>query len=385
MDSLNQFSAIATRERIDGGSGIIYGVSVITKGEAQGKNAGTWIDDKTLSQICSVAKTYTDGVKVKLSESKEHDGSVGQVCGALKNFTISGNRVRADLHLLKSDKSYDKILEMSSTMPSEFGLSVVIPKEIEKVNGKECLRCSEIYSIDLVEAPAANPTGLFSQQPTSSMSIKYAKGDSGEHAADCECKECMSKHSKKEMTALLASFLGLDAEKATEDEIKAAFAKKPKAPETPENDDDENSTDKEGEKKKASKKEAEHEKKMSALSARVDAFEASAAAAVLSAKKTEIATLVADASREGKVIPLTDEQLAKMDIPDIKAMFSKLISGQVKQAGKRLMAPVSSDGKPVRFTTEEDRIEFCRAKQEEGAAALTAQFMADPTLGLTRN
>ena len=61
MEHVSQFSAMATNDRVDGGSGVIYGVSVITKGEAQGRNAGTWIDETTLSQIASTAQKYRGG------------------------------------------------------------------------------------------------------------------------------------------------------------------------------------------------------------------------------------------------------------------------------------------------------------------------------------
>jgi hypothetical protein len=195
MVSTSYFSAVATKQNVDADKGIIYGVSVITEGEAAGANAGTWVDQTTLSQIHTVASKFPDGIKVKLSQSKEHDGSAGQIVGALKGFRIDGSQVRADLHLLKSDENFGKIIEMSATMPSEFGLSIVFPKESEKVDGKTCLRCSDIYSIDIVASPAANPSGLFSKE----VVVKFA-ADGKTHEKTCECKECMSKNSKTQMT-----------------------------------------------------------------------------------------------------------------------------------------------------------------------------------------
>jgi hypothetical protein len=368
MSNAAVFSAIVYNDKIDAASGVIYGVSVITMGEAQGKNAGTWIDKTTLSQIHSVASKFKDGVKVKMSMSREHDGSVGQIVGVLKNFRTEGDRERADFHLLKSDENFAKIIEMSSTMPSEFGFSVVIPKELEEKDDKQFLRCSDIYSIDLVEAPAANPNGLFSAQPSTTMSIKYAKGNEGEHAKDCECKECMSKQSKKGMSQLLAETLGLAADAPDETIItKLAEALKPKvaapAPEIA----------------ALSAKLTEHETQLAA-------YRQESETAKLTAKKAEIAGLVADASREGKVVPLTDDELAKMDVAVIKSMFSKLPPGQVKTPASRKVAPpVASDGKAITFDTADKRVEFCLTKQAEGAAQLTAAFLADPSLHLTRN
>ena len=367
MLSTALFSAISGNQKIDVESGVISGVSVITIGECAGKHEGTWVDETTLSQLLTLAKTFKDGVKVKLSQNKEHDGSVGQIIGTLKNFQIAGQHLRADLHLLKSDEQYAKILEMSALMPEAFGLSVVVPHNYEKSGKKQFLRPTDIFSVDLVEQPAANNSGLFSANPMS-KEVKYAKGNEGEHDKECECKDCMSKHSKKSMSALLAETLGLAADAADETIIaKLAEAIKPKAPVIP------------PEIAALSAKLTEHETQLAAYKAQGDA-------AALSAKKTEIASLVTEATAAGKVIPLTDEQLAKMDIPVIKEMFSKLTPGQVKLSGTRKIAqPKAADGKPITFKTSEERAEFCLTKQAEGAALLTAQFQADNSLGLTRN
>jgi hypothetical protein len=96
---------------------------------------------------------------------------------------IDGIQLRADLHLLKSHEDFEKILEMAENMPGSFGLSisfsgecddVEVPsddsEEVEPNSGElptgpveivRAARCMEIYSADLVDQPAANPTGLF--------------------------------------------------------------------------------------------------------------------------------------------------------------------------------------------------------------------------------
>ncbi len=66
-----------------------------------------------------------------------------------------------------------RILEMAELMPDTFGLSISFSGEHEEQGDTVFARCSEIYSADLVDAPAANPTGLFS-----------AKVDSGKKAMD---------------------------------------------------------------------------------------------------------------------------------------------------------------------------------------------------------
>ena len=366
MEQTDYFSAIAGHQKIDAEAGVIYGVSVLTAGECAGKHRGTFIDGVTLSQLVSIASQFKDGIKVKLSQNKEHDGSVGQISGSLKTFRLDGEQVRADFYLLKSDENYNKVLEMSAKMPETFGLSVVVPKNYEKVDGKSYLRISDIYSVDLVESPAANPNGLFTSKSMENT-IKLA-ADGKSHEKYCECKECMTKRSKKSLSQLIMAALGLSEDSSDETIVtKLSEALKPK-PSTASADV-----------AALSAKLTEHETQLAA-------FRSQGEAAALSAKKSEISGLVADATREGKVIPLTDEELVKMEIPVIKAMFSKLVPNQVKLSGKRgPTPPVAADGKTITFDTDEKRREFCLTKQAEGAEKLTADFLADNSLGLTRN
>lgn len=370
MSDAVYYSAIASREKIDGGEGVIYGVSVITMGQAQGTNSGTWIDGKTLSQFVHVASKYPDGIKVKLSQAKEHDGSAGQIVGVLKTFRVDGDRVRANLSLLKSDDNFQKILEMAQTMPSEFGLSIVIPKELEEIGGKEFLRCSEIYSVDIVSAPAANPSGLFSSKtPEKAMEskIKYAKGDSGEHDGACECKGCMSKQSKKEMSAFVASLVGLP-DTATEAEIQGAF--------------------------KASKG-----GDVTALTAKLDAavtklsaLESGNANALALSKKAEIDNLITEATRLGKVVPMENDDLytvkdglctIKMEPAQLSKMISKLAPGKIKLS-KQIEAPKTTDGKVITDRRSPEFIQFCKQRQSDGAAQLS-EMIGNQARGLALN
>ena len=348
MTEFCQFSSIASLGKIDAAAGILYGVSVITEGQAQGRNSGTWIDKLSLSQIHKVASQYPDGIKVKLSQTKEHDGSAGQIVGVLKNFRTELNQERADLHLLKASSKFALILEMAATMPSEFGLSVVLPKELETVNDRDCLRCSEIYSIDLVEAPAANPSGLFTSKPTeTTMSIKYAKGDSGDHAADCDCKACESVKNKNEMSAMIAEQIALAIKGIATPDITGLTAKIEEAA------------------TKLSKLE----------SANVEALKL--------AKAGEINNLVSEASRDGKVIPLTDVQLSKMEVADIKEMITKLPKSTIRMS-KQPTAPKTADGKDITNRRSPEFMAFAREQRRQGAIELGGIILSQQT-GLTRN
>lgn len=153
---------------IDAQAATITGVSVITVGEAKGH--GMLIDAQTLLQVKEAAETYSGGLKVKT----DHYTGFNEIVGTLKNFIIDGDQLRADLYLLKNHDATPRILEMAELMPDTFGLSISFSGEHkEKEDGVVFARCSEIYSADLVDAPAANPTGLFS-----------AKVDSGKKDMD---------------------------------------------------------------------------------------------------------------------------------------------------------------------------------------------------------
>jgi hypothetical protein len=116
------------------------------------------IDAQTLAEVKAAAETYTGGLKVKT----DHYSGFNEIVGTLKNFTIDGDQLRADLHLLKNHEATARILEMAELMPDTFGLSISFTGQHEDQGEAVFARCSEIYSADLVDAPAANPTGLFS-------------------------------------------------------------------------------------------------------------------------------------------------------------------------------------------------------------------------------
>lgn len=146
------FSAITGS--VDAQSGIITNVSVATVGEAKGH--GVRIDGTTLQQI-KAAAAKSDSVQVKVDHWSGFDGIVGN----LRQFRIDGNHLRADLHLLENHPARDRILEMAEKMPGNFGLSIAYLGDSEERDGFAFARVTELLAVDLVDAPAANPDGLF--------------------------------------------------------------------------------------------------------------------------------------------------------------------------------------------------------------------------------
>lgn len=140
---------------IDSETGTLKGVSVITEGEAKGH--GIFVDSTMLKQTVEHAGAFKNGIRVK----ENHGTGVDGIVGTLRNFSINGNKVVADLHLLKTHQKFSHIIEMAKQIPESFGLSLSFSMGKETIGGKDFARCLDIYSADLVDQPAANPSGLF--------------------------------------------------------------------------------------------------------------------------------------------------------------------------------------------------------------------------------
>jgi len=157
-----EFFASFTADKVDKTNAIIRGVSVITNGViARGHDLE--VDDKTLKQIQNCAEEKNQ-VPVKVN----HKSGAEAVCGYLTNFTIDGDKLKADWHLLHTHPQKDTILEVAERMPGGVGLSASFlpPAKGEKAaSGKKAARCEELISVDYVTLPAANPGGMFSQGP----------------------------------------------------------------------------------------------------------------------------------------------------------------------------------------------------------------------------
>jgi hypothetical protein len=135
---------------------IIEGVSIISVGEAKGH--GLFVDDITLQEVKACAESYAGGVKVNL----DHGAGIKDIVGFCDNFRIIGKKLVADLNLLETAEKRAYVLEIATRMPDTFGISIAFSGPVRERDGRSFASCSELYSADLVQTPAANPTGLFS-------------------------------------------------------------------------------------------------------------------------------------------------------------------------------------------------------------------------------
>ena len=134
----------------------IEGVSIISVGEAKGH--GLFVDMQTLQEVKSCAETYKGGVKVNL----DHGAGIKDIVGFVDNFRIIGEQLLGDLNLLENAEKRDYILEIANKLPDTFGISIAFSGPVRERDGRRFASCNELYSADLVQTPAANPTGLFS-------------------------------------------------------------------------------------------------------------------------------------------------------------------------------------------------------------------------------
>jgi len=156
------FAVVDSISAIDAEAGTIIGVAVITAGPARGhfdweSGKPLYADATTLQEVMQCAQTYAGGLKVKFN----HGSGVGDIVGRLENFRIDGDVLRADFRALSASPHRAYLFEIASTIPESFGLSVAFSGKPVAGGEHAFARCSEIYSADFVDEPAANPSGLF--------------------------------------------------------------------------------------------------------------------------------------------------------------------------------------------------------------------------------
>jgi hypothetical protein len=159
---------------IDRKLGIIQGVTIARIGPAKGHNG--FVDRTFLLQIVDNAASKPAGIKARFGHPNMCSQALGKYLGRFKNYSYSGDQVKADLHLDDTAKNtpsgdlYSYVLDMAEKNPDMFGASIVfeIGESVfleEEVDGekveKEYFRLKELRATDIVDEPAATD-GLFS-------------------------------------------------------------------------------------------------------------------------------------------------------------------------------------------------------------------------------
>ena len=163
------FTALET-PAIDSENGIIRTVSLIELGDAKGhfdkKGRQVIVDDTTLEQIFRECKKLGT-IKVKA----DHGSGVFEIVGWADNFSLTANKVTADVHLYESEPNRPRLLEIAEKNPTHMGISMEFTGE-DKPRGTVCMsRCDGIVAAALVDDPAAN-SSLFSVPVTDESTDK---------------------------------------------------------------------------------------------------------------------------------------------------------------------------------------------------------------------
>ena len=145
------------------------GVSILEIGEAKGHDL--FVDKLSLEKAMEIMKQAPNGVKVKMN----HGSGLDAVVGFARNARIEGNKLVADLKLLKNSQHYGLIKEMADEAPDQFGISLAFVNESETINGKDFIRPQSIASADLVSSPAAT-NGLFEEVVKFMQKFGYVAG-----------------------------------------------------------------------------------------------------------------------------------------------------------------------------------------------------------------
>jgi uncharacterized coiled-coil protein SlyX len=192
---MSSFLFGAKPEGIDRDEGIIKGVAIVTEGEARGH--GVNLDAEFVQETVRLGNEKKSGLKVRFGHPNMSSTALGTFLGRAKNFRVdrSGEDralARADIHLSETAEEapqgnlYDYTLAMASKEADMFGSSIVFKggKTFVKKDGKKVydyyeatplgravkdeykdepvfIEMAKLYAADLVDDPAANPSGLF--------------------------------------------------------------------------------------------------------------------------------------------------------------------------------------------------------------------------------
>jgi len=136
--------------RLEEDSTVIPNVYILSQGEARGHDL--FIDKTSIEKAYELMSKAPNGVKVKMN----HGSGLDAVLGFARNPRIEGDKLLADLHLLKSSPHYGLVKEMANEAPDQFGVSLAFLNESETIGGKDYIRPQRIESADLVSSPASN-------------------------------------------------------------------------------------------------------------------------------------------------------------------------------------------------------------------------------------
>ena len=205
------FSGKVIRDGGDRGAGLLQGVSVIRRGEARGHEM--WCDMFFVNQVSEALNAKgKSGLKTRFTHPGLSADGLAKFLGNTKASRVVNDAAYADTHISKSahktpgDRNLaDYVLTMADDDPDKLGNSIVFkhdeeaeaefmqlntnsdgefqsPDPLNTRNLPHC-RLEDLRAVDLVDFPATNPDGLFSDSQDIAVEatqlMEYALGLNG--------------------------------------------------------------------------------------------------------------------------------------------------------------------------------------------------------------
>ena len=186
-------------------SGIIRDVAVITRGEALGH--GVWIDSTMLDQVVEAGNETGNGIKARFTHPGMSSDGLGKMLGRVQDFRVDGDQVLGDLHFSASSRQTpdgdlaEYVMLLTEEDSSAAGLSIVFDRDLDasemftdyntdddgdfvspddqNVGGLPHARVMNLRAADVVDEPAANPTGMFYRQDLPAEAFAFLDFASG--------------------------------------------------------------------------------------------------------------------------------------------------------------------------------------------------------------
>ena len=166
----------------------INGAAIITIGESLGHDE--WVDGVTLEQVATLGGKLRNGAKARFTHPGLCADGLGKHLGRWTGFHIQDNKVVADLDLARvadtgpEGKLGEYVMDLAEEDPQAFGTSIVFQPDEKAMeafmagnrdksgafkspdpankNNYPHMRLSKLRAVDVVDDPAANPDGFFS-------------------------------------------------------------------------------------------------------------------------------------------------------------------------------------------------------------------------------
>lgn len=157
-------------------------------------------DAKTLSTLMAAIEAAGGKLKVRV----DHNDEIGARVGYATTFRQEGDRVLCDIQVYDSSPHRALVLETATKDAANVGLSIDFNPSFEVIDGVAYMRAESIRAVDVVDAGAITPDGLFLSVGPSLMFVSTVdtgeKGNTATTPKKLNSPDTMPEDQKKEPT-----------------------------------------------------------------------------------------------------------------------------------------------------------------------------------------